>query len=66
MTMDEINIKFREAVKKGMENGKVLHFSEAFKMFPVEDEEHQGNRCCRCQVKNVITCLPESKSIIFL
>jgi len=40
--MDEINIKFREAVKKGMENGKVLHFSEAFKMFPVEEEEHQG------------------------
>ena len=42
MTIDEINIKFREAVKKGKENGKALHYSEAFKLFPVEEEDHQG------------------------
>jgi predicted secreted protein len=38
----EMTIRMKELIKKAREQGKVLPVSEAFKMYPVEDEAHKG------------------------
>ncbi|MCL2088605.1 MAG: hypothetical protein FWH14_03890 [Oscillospiraceae bacterium] len=35
--------KAKNIIKRGREIGAVVHVSEAFEMFPVEEEEHKGN-----------------------
>ena len=42
MIPKELVDEMREAIKTGKERGKVLHVSEAFKMYPVEEEDHKG------------------------
>ena len=32
----------KEAIKKGRETGRVLHYSKAFEMHPVQEEWHKG------------------------
>ena len=34
--------RIKKIVARGRENGRVLHISEAFKMYPVEEEDHKG------------------------
>jgi len=41
--VDELLVsQMKELVKKGQSQNKVLPVSEAFKMYPVEDEVHEG------------------------
>ena len=39
---DYLVSKNRELIKKGKSKNRVLPVSEAFKMYPVEDEVHEG------------------------
>jgi len=34
--------KAKEAIELGRKNGRVLDVSEAFKLYPVEEEVHEG------------------------
>ena len=37
-----LTLQMRELVEKGRDKGRVLPVSEAFEIFPVEDEAHKG------------------------
>jgi hypothetical protein len=39
---DELAREMKELIEIGREKGKVLHFSKAFEMYPVEEESHKG------------------------
>ena len=38
----ELVLEMEELIKIGEAQGKVLHISEAFEMYPVEEEVHKG------------------------
>ena len=38
----ELIQEMKELIKRGRENGKILPLSEAFRMYPVEEEVHKG------------------------
>ena len=39
---EESVIKMKEIVKEGYKKNKVLHVSEAYRLYPVEEEPHEG------------------------
>ena len=39
---EESVAKMKELTKEGYQKGKVLHVSEAFRKYPVEEEPHKG------------------------
>lgn len=39
---NEQTSRARALISRGREKGRVVHFSEAFRNYPVEDEEHKG------------------------
>jgi hypothetical protein len=42
MIKQELVLQMKELIKFGRERGRVLPVSEAFKMYPVEEEAHKG------------------------
>jgi len=39
---NEPTSRTKKIIARGREKGRVLHFSEAFRRYPVEEEEHKG------------------------
>ncbi|MCL2108904.1 MAG: hypothetical protein FWH20_06130 [Oscillospiraceae bacterium] len=40
---DKINEEAKKLAARGREKGRVLHFTEAFKKYPTENECHKGD-----------------------
>lgn len=44
-----LQMKFKELIKKSKEKGLIKPHTEAYKDFPVENEEHKGNKTSFCR-----------------
>jgi len=56
MISDKEIQEMKDLIKQGREKGKVLHFTKAFEIYPVEEEAHRGilEYCTKGELKNEV------------